>query len=50
MTEWRAPRRPDQRTNAAGDDGGHGHGGHLWVMLLCCAPMVIAALFIVFGR
>ena len=34
--------------------GGHvGHGGrsgHGWMMVLCCIPMVVAIIFIVFGR
>jgi hypothetical protein len=52
MSDQSKPRRPD---GAAGpiektEHQGHGHGGHAWLMLLCCLPMIIAALFILVGR
>ena len=31
--------------------GGEAHGGHsMWLMLVCCIPMVIPILLILFGR
>lgn len=54
MSDQRNPQRPDgaagsvDKTRHQGHGGGH--GGHAWLMLLCCLPMIIAALFILFGR
>ena len=42
----------NQRPAPPGHDAeGEGHGGHsMWLMVLCCIPMVIAVVLIAVGR
>jgi len=50
---WGLPQNstPEPRQTPASPDTGHGtHGGHRWMMMICCIPMVaIVVLLIVSG-
>jgi hypothetical protein len=34
---------PAARTHDPGQGAGHGHGGHGWMMIACCIPMLVIA-------
>jgi hypothetical protein len=34
---------PAARTHDPGHSGGHSHGGHGWMMIACCIPMLVIA-------
>ena len=36
-------RGPATRGRDPGRAGGHGHGGHGWMMIACCIPMLVIA-------
>ena len=46
------PQRPDTNltvgpTPAPGRAGGMAHGGHSWMMIACCVPMLVIAVVLV---
>lgn len=36
-------REPATRTRKPGPSGSHRHGGHGWMMIACCIPMLVIA-------
>jgi hypothetical protein len=44
------PLRPQQQSgrNVAGHQDTSGHGGHGWMMLICCVPMVAIVVLLAF--
>lgn len=50
MTTQRDPATRVHDPAQAEGQGGHGHGGHGWMMIACCIPMlVIAGILVVTG-
>jgi hypothetical protein len=45
MTQPQFPQRPTQRPHDR--YGGHGRGGHRWMMLACCVPMLVITIVLV---
>jgi hypothetical protein len=41
MTTQRDPRAPAHDPAQARGDGSHGHGGHGWMMIARCIPMLV---------
>jgi hypothetical protein len=39
--------QPDSSTSARDPARGHGHGGHGWMMIACCIPMLVIAVILV---
>jgi hypothetical protein len=43
MTTQRDPATRDHDPAPAAGHGGRGHGGHGWMMIACCIPMLVIA-------
>ncbi len=43
MTTQRDPATRDPGPAQAAGNGDHGHGGHGWMMIACCIPMLVIA-------
>jgi len=47
MTTQRDPATRDPGPAQAAGNGDHGHGGHGWMMIACCIPVLVIAVVLV---